>query len=397
MSTLFDRIVLRSDLRIPYCDQLYAQVKARILAGKLQPGEALPSERDLIATLQIARTTLRRAFGRLETEGFVQRRRGVGSFVADSKHWLKKSESLRLGIVVWDTTLTKRHKEMFGHLCSEAATHGLQVQTLHGENATTGRKIEELAAEARIDGLILMPSGTRPRTEQLTDLAYPVVVMETHLAQPGVDHVLIDSFQGVYNGVQELIRLGHRQIGYVGGLLSAFSPKPGASLPHFRLAQDSYERCLAYRSALDDADIAFRQNLCFELPYALDQTEEWVRQIRKSHATMTAVVAFSDSLAVNILHACRANGLRVPEDLSVIGFGNSAPEAKSGELATCAFDPARMARLGVQRILERIRHGGLGGVSIAVPSTFKPGASIGPPHHRIPAKQQIPRNKPTHR
>ena len=123
MSTPFDSIALRSDLRIPYCDQLYAQVKARILAGKLQPGEALPSERDLIATLQIARTTLRRALGRLETEGLLQRRRGVGSFVADSRHWLRKAESLRLGIVVWETTLTTLHKEMFGHLCTEAATH----------------------------------------------------------------------------------------------------------------------------------------------------------------------------------------------------------------------------------------------------------------------------------
>jgi len=387
MSTLLSTIVLNADLGVPYCDQLYAEVKARIIEGKLQPGVAFPPERDLIEVLGISRTTLRRAFGRLETEGFVQRRRGVGSFVADSRHWTKAGVP-RVGIMVWDMIQTGLHKELFSQLCTEAATRGVQVQTLHGEEAEAhGASLGTLAAAARIDGLIVMPGVARNRLAPLVDVARPVVVMETHLALQGIDHVLIDSFQGVYDGVRELIRLGHRDIGYVGGLVQT----PGPS--GFRLVQDSYSRCLAYRSALEDAGLAFRQDRYFELPYEPDLASQWVGQIRKTCPSMTAVVAFSDSLAVNIINACRGRGLKVPGNLSVIGFGNSAAESKAGELATCSYATERMARLGVQRLLERIRHGGIGGVSIAVPSVFKPGASIGPPRSR----QTTPRAKRTER
>ena len=380
MSALLSTIALRSDSGVPYCDQLYAEVKARIIAGTLPVGHALPAERELVRVWGIARTTLRRAFGRLEAEGFVQRRRGVGSFVADSRRW-KRASRERLGIVVWDVTQTGHYKEMFGHVCAEAAMQGVQVQTLHVGTSGSGRSIEEPAAEARVDGLIIMPGAARPHLEQLAAVRRPVVVMEMHLTQQGLDHVLIDSFQGVYDGVRELIRLGHRDIAYVGGLLAG-PPRQGraaAQAPALKLAQDSYSRCLAYRSALEDAGLAFRQDRYFELPYESDPVLAWVRHFRRSCPTLTAVVAFSDSLALLLVEACQAQGVRVPHDLSVLGFGNGVPEARAGQLATCAFDVERMARLGVQRVLERIRHGALGGVGLAVPSTFKPGASIGPP------------------
>ena len=79
----------------PIYDQIYSQIKAQIIAGALQPGEALPSIRALAKDLKISVITTKRAYDELEQEGFLYTIPGKGSFVAPKNVELLREEHLK--------------------------------------------------------------------------------------------------------------------------------------------------------------------------------------------------------------------------------------------------------------------------------------------------------------
>ena len=371
------KLALSDQTGIPFYEQLCEQFRTGIRSGRLGPRTPFPPERELIETLGIARTTLRKALVQLEKEGLVCRRHGVGTFVADQARWRPVRSVLNLGIVTYGTRLTGYQKDVVGHLCAEALSLGMQVHTLRPAEDRDPLHIESWSQELQLQGLISMPARTRRDLEELGRVHIPKVILELREQQAGLDNVVIDSFHGVYSGVSELIRLGHRDIAFVGGLLLDHDHAPDGG-KHYKLAQDSLDRGHAYRRALEDAMLPFRAERCFELPYDQVVVTEWLSKQKHSEALPTACVVFSDSLAMMVASACRAHGLRVPEDVSIMGFGNSIPESRRGELATAQYDYQELARLAVQRILERATRGGISGVTMSVKSHFKNGMSLAP-------------------
>ena len=102
-------IIIRNTTNQPIYEQIYAQIKAQIIAGKLSPGEALPSIRSLAKDLRISVITTKRAYDELEAEGFLYTVAGKGCFVAE-----KNLELVREG----------RLKELEAHLAAAAELAG---------------------------------------------------------------------------------------------------------------------------------------------------------------------------------------------------------------------------------------------------------------------------------
>ena len=88
-------IIIRNTTNQPIYEQIYAQIKAQIIAGRLSPGEALPSIRALAKDLRISVITTKRAYDELEAEGFIYTLPGKGSFVAPKNTELLREENLR--------------------------------------------------------------------------------------------------------------------------------------------------------------------------------------------------------------------------------------------------------------------------------------------------------------
>ena len=88
-------LIIRNTTNQPIYDQIYSQIKAQIIAGKLSPGEALPSIRALAKDLRISVITTKRAYEELEREGFLYSVPGKGSFVAGKNTEFLKEEQLR--------------------------------------------------------------------------------------------------------------------------------------------------------------------------------------------------------------------------------------------------------------------------------------------------------------
>ncbi|MHA5219308.1 GntR family transcriptional regulator [Dysosmobacter sp. Phy] len=88
-------IIIRNTTNQPIYEQIYAQIKTQIIAGKLSPGEALPSIRSLAKDLRISVITTKRAYDELEAEGFLYTVAGKGCFVAEKNLQLVREGRLR--------------------------------------------------------------------------------------------------------------------------------------------------------------------------------------------------------------------------------------------------------------------------------------------------------------
>ena len=88
-------IIIRNTVNTPIYEQIYAQLKAQIIAGELTPGEALPSIRALAKDLKISVITTKRAYDELEAEGFLYTVAGKGCFVAEKNLDLIREQQLR--------------------------------------------------------------------------------------------------------------------------------------------------------------------------------------------------------------------------------------------------------------------------------------------------------------
>jgi len=169
------------------------------------------------------------------------------------------------------------------------------------------RAYVDMLLTQQVDAFIYFPSiaGSQANLRRIVERGIPVVLIERSFAELEVSRVLISNFQGGYDGAQHLIALGHTHIGVICANL--------ASMPVERLS--GAQQALAEAGVDAEVRIMSRGS-DFEAGYeaALDMLQRPGRP--------TAVFALADSIAVGVLHAAAYLDLRVPEDLSVVGFDN---------------------------------------------------------------------------
>ena len=88
-------LIIRNTTNQPIYDQIYSQINAQVIAGKLSPGAALPSIRALAKDLRISVITTKRAYEELERDGFLENVPGKGCFVAPQNRELLREAQLR--------------------------------------------------------------------------------------------------------------------------------------------------------------------------------------------------------------------------------------------------------------------------------------------------------------
>ncbi|MDN3445176.1 LacI family DNA-binding transcriptional regulator [Microbacterium sp. APC 3901] len=157
----------------------------------------------------------------------------------------------------------------------------------------------------------------------------PVVAIDPHTGRADLPTVESDSFGGALAATRHLIELGHRRIGFLAGR------------PDLRSAG---LRDAGYRRALSDAGIPLDPSLVGIGRYELDVTRESARIMLSGDARPTAIFAANDLSAIAVIDVAHELGLRVPEDLSVIGF-DDVPEATRRALPLTTIQQP-MRRLG---------------------------------------------------
>ena len=236
----------------------------------------------------------------------------------------------------------------------EQAFHGDLVESLYASAGEAGyqlvlsavapRRPETVAVQAvlddRCEAVIML--GPRSPARALADVAarLPVVAVARNVRSTAVDCVRTDDLAGMDSAVGYLVALGHRCIAYLDG-----GAAPGAA-----------DRLRGFQAAAQAHSVA---DSVLVLPGGPVE-EDGVTGARRllddpAAAASTAVIAFNDRCAMGVLDTLLRAGLRVPQDISVVGYDDSRLSRISYvSLTTVGQNPAKLAEVAVRRAVSRL-------------------------------------------
>ena len=184
--------------------------------------------------------------------------------------------------------------------------------------------------------------GPSSPIRELTKIAakLPLVAVARNVRSSTVDCVRTDDKTGMASAVEHLIALGHRRIAYLDGGATA-----GAA-----------DRLRALRAAASKSGVADGILILPAGPVEEDGAAA-IRALLEHAPEITAVIAFNDRCAVGVMYTLLRAGMRVPQDMSVIGYDDSRLSRISYiDLTTVGQNPAELAATAVQRAVSRVEN-----------------------------------------
>jgi LacI family repressor for deo operon, udp, cdd, tsx, nupC, and nupG len=201
--------------------------------------------------------------------------------------------------------------------------------------------VRHLTARKLVDGLILCSLSLTPEMVSLLHkVGVAVATVETHV--PDFPAVWIDNVAAAEMATRYLINLGHQHIGIITGLEEA--PL------QFAIPRDRKE---GYLRALKQHGIEYRPELEEPGNYIYEGGAEAMKQLFSVHQPPTAVFAFSDEMAIGALKSVRAMNLRVPEDISIMGFDDNDVSEYVG-LTTVRQPVSEYGEIAVAQIMAQL-------------------------------------------
>jgi DNA-binding LacI/PurR family transcriptional regulator len=214
-----------------------------------------------------------------------------------------------------------------------------------------------LARAQRTDGLLVLSLPLRDDdVERLASAAIPVVVVDAHVpAVEGLPHVVGDDIGGGDIATRHLLQLGHRRIAYLG---DEFDNPFGFT--------SSRHRFTGYEQAMAGAGLAVRPQHVVLGAHSRYEARELAARLLALPDRPTAIFAASDTQALGVISAAHESGLRVPDDLSVVGYDDIEIADYVG-LTTVRQGLFESGRIGAELLLSEIRQRSDPPTSLVVP------------------------------
>jgi DNA-binding LacI/PurR family transcriptional regulator len=315
-------------------------MRQQIASGQWKPGERLPSYNETRAIHGVHTATMEKVYAQLETEGLIVRRRGSGTFVAEPVKAAACGTGM-LGLSGRGFSF-EEYSPYWAHLQGgvreAAARAGLQVLLLDPQNSRGWEKA---------DG-VLVCDWNDPRVPRKLVPGMPVVSLMTPV--PGLASAYADDEGGARQATELLIELGHRRIGY----LHAYAD-------HAVVQQ----RLQGYRAALSAAGIQPQQKWARCMRGRYHAGQRFTTEARKNMLLWlrdgwqklgcTALLCHNDEAATGVIDALHEAGIKVPEDVSIIGFDSTEYCDLVKPMLTSVHVPLReIGAAGVELLLQQI-------------------------------------------
>ncbi len=221
---------------------------------------------------------------------------------------LKTNATRTIGVVI---------PELNNTFCAEIITGMEDVLRSHGYativcDCRTDKKLEREAVEfltrRRVDGIINMPvdeEGNHLKRFQKT--GKPIVLIDRKIQGINCDSVLVDNKKAAEDAVRYFIERGHRNIGIIGGPEEVFTAQ---------------ERMAGYYKALESAGIPMSESLIWHGDYTIQGGVRGLEELVQNNPEMTAVFVTNYEMTMGAMIGVNELGIRIPEQLSMIGFDN---------------------------------------------------------------------------
>jgi DNA-binding LacI/PurR family transcriptional regulator len=193
--------------------------------------------------------------------------------------------------------------------------------------------------ERRVDGIIVTSSRVGAlHVSMLSQMEVPIVLLNNQHPSEAAYSVMIDNEGGSFAATQHLLDLGHRRIAYIGDRYGH---------------QSDAERLAGYRRAIESVGLELDSALVHCGDGKPEGAREALAHLLSLPSRPTAVFCYNDMSALGAMHEARSAGLRVPEDLSLVGFDDLyISQYLSPPLTTVRQPMAEMGRLAAKTLLR---------------------------------------------
>ncbi len=323
---------------------LLGELRQRILDGRLPEGSRLPSEAELSGAYDVSRGTVRQALGILTNEGFIERVKGSGSYVRPRNGEVTAAHaplSKQIGLVLSHSS-DQLNMEILIGVEKGAKGRGYRVIFSYAEeNADQQRRdIQHLIAD-QVDGLIVFPVGKDAAHEGIAQLQadnVPFVLVDRYFPDLDSDYVAADNYEGGYRATEHLLILGYRRIAFV------YAPSSSLMVTSIR------DRWAGYRAALEHYGLPYDERLVYQSPVKRHYEDYFLQE-----SLPEAIFAVNDLEALAILKTAQRRGLRIPQDIALVGFDDLSFAAHlNPALTTIAQMRTELGLRAVNILIDRI-------------------------------------------
>lgn len=313
-------------------------------------GESVPTERprerptmkdiaDHVGmSRQLVSIVLRNAHGASETSRrrVLDAARDLGYYPDESARLLRQRRSGQLGVLF--TMRQPFEVDLVDALYRQAADYGYRlVLSTVGLGRSEQTALDELMRQ-RIEALIVLTTESSDGIIRRLPTGVPIVLLGGPQAAGRHDEVHVENERGMELAVDHLVELGHRDITYVGP-----STGPNAA-----------ERLEGYRASMRAHGLEDRAD-AIEADYTEDAGYTAAQQLLLRVPRPTALVCANDRCAFGVMETLLREGVRVPQDISIVGFDDSTvARLPFIDLTSVQPNPELMARLGLEAAARRL-------------------------------------------
>ena len=312
--TLYGGLIILKVIMETKYQNLINYIQEQISDGQLGPGEKVPSENQLSEQFHISRQTVRKAIGTLEEDGLVQRIRGSGTYVSfDRQKNLEQRNSIAVVTTYVDSYIFPRILQGMQNTLFES---GFSVQIYFTNNTLDREKsiLKDLLKRDDVAGVIVegtksgLPNPNLDLYRHLMARKIPLLFFNTYYPELEAPHVSLNDAEAAYKAVRYLIDKGHQKIGAILKLDDG----------------QGRQRYLGYLKAMEEAGLTVTDSRMVwidtdeskQLGYCRDRILNRVEEC-------TALLAYNDQIAFQLIRMLTERNIRVPEDVSVISIDDS--------------------------------------------------------------------------
>lgn len=301
------------DKRTKYGDIVY-YLKNLMESEELKPGNKLPSENELTEKFGISRQTVRKAIGLLEEEGAVRRVRGSGTYVSfDRRENLEGRNRIAVVTTYVDSYIFPKTIQGIERVLFE---RGYSVQISFTDNMPDRERnvLTDLISRDDVAGIIVegtksgLPNPNLSLYRQLLNRKIPILFINTFYPELDVPHVSLNDVKAAELAVNYLIGKGHKDIGAI-------------------LKLDDGQgrlRYLGYLRAMEAAGLTVTDSRMVWIDTDESKQLNYCRdKILNRVEACSALFCYNDQIAFQLIRMLTERGIRVPEDVSVIGMDDS--------------------------------------------------------------------------
>lgn len=344
--------------------KIFKDLEDKILNNTYCYGSFLPSEREIGELYNVERTTVRKAFGLLVENNLVEKRPGKGTVVTHQSSSTTSTTPATKGVIAF--LLPKEHVSteriaspfywsLFVNLEVICKSYGYSlIYSALDEQDNLSTYIDN--ANQQFVGVIFVSNINERHIDYALKAELPSVLVNN--ISDKIPSVISDNFQGTYTACEHLIELGHTNIGIINGIST------------YKTAIDRMRGVLSAMQA---------HNLPIKDEFIIN-TDSWDTEdgynavndfLQSTDTYPTAFVAFNDRLAIGAIQAFQQAGIKVPDDISIIGYDNDEYSKYSvPSLSTVEINVAHIAHLSFFMLLNQLNEHVMIPAKALIPTKF---------------------------